>query len=323
MNKNQLARAKRWSISSDDLPLQVETQKNCIQQTLPEDLGNGRTNFFQLEEGLSYIETLYLPSKDVAILSQIECQEPRIVITLGLKGNSRFSGNQGDEVVFKEGYTAITTFNSSIGEREYDANKAVSQLRLSITKNWLESNLGENLCQPFFSKRRIQQLSCQPISHIGIMAAEQLLTGNISNNVKRMFMQGQVMSLLAAELSHLCEENPGSMVRFNQKDREVAMLARDILYQEFKNPPSIALLSKRVGTNQFKLKKLFHHFFNNTPYGLLLEIRMNKAYRLLESTRCHVGIAADLVGYSHASNFSTAFINYFGISPKFICKKSK
>ncbi|MFA5018281.1 MAG: helix-turn-helix transcriptional regulator, partial [Methylobacter sp.] len=86
-------------------------------------------------------------------------------------------------------------------------------------------------------------------------------------------------------------------------------------------PPSVEELSKRAGTNQFKLKKLFHHFFNNTPYGLLLEIRMNNAYQLLESGQCQVGVAADRVGYSHASNFSTAFIKHFGISPKAISKK--
>ena len=49
---------------------------------------------------------------------------------------------------------------------------------------------------------------------------------------------------------------------------------------------------------------------------------MNKAYQLLESTRCHVGVAADFVGYSHASNFSTAFIKHFGISPKTISKNT-
>jgi len=98
----------------------------------------------------------------------------------------------------------------------------------------------------------------------------------------------------------------------------IAKLAREILYHEFKNPPSVEKLSKRVGTNQFKLKKLFHHFFNTTPYGLILEIRMNYAYQLLKSTHCKVSVAADLVGYNHASNFSAAFTKYFGISPKSI-----
>jgi AraC-like DNA-binding protein len=190
-----------------------------------------------------------------------------------------------------------------------------------LSKKWLDRYFGENKFTQFFNKSGIQQLSYQPISHQGIIAAQQLLTSNVSSEVRPLFMHGQAMSLLAAELSPLCEDKSENSARFNQKDREIANLARDILYLEFKKPPSVEELSKRAGTNQFKLKKLFHHFFNNTPYGLLLEIRMNNAYQLLESTRCHVSVAADFVGYSHASNFSVAFIKHFGISPKAISKK--
>jgi len=321
MKKTQLLTTNRWSIRADDLPSQFEQQKQCLQQSLPEEAGVGHSKSFHLDEGLSYIETLYTPTRDLAVLSHIESPEPRMVVTLGLKGHSRFSGNQGDEVVFNEGYTSITAFTSSIGERQYEANQSIMQLRFSMSKKWLDRYFGENRFMPLFNKSGVQQISYQPISHQGIMAAQQLLTGNVSREARRLFIHGQAMSLLASELSHLCEEKSENSGRFNQKDREIAKLARDILFHEFKNPPSVEALSKRVGTNQFKLKKLFHHFFNNTPYGFLLEIRMNNAYRLLESTRCHVNVAADFVGYGHASNFSAAFIKHFGISPKTISKK--
>jgi AraC-like DNA-binding protein len=321
MRETQQKTAKRWRIRADDLPSLIQQQNNCLHQSLPEVAGVGHSNIFQLDEDLSYIETLYTPSRDLAVLSHIENPEPRMVITLGLKGHSRFSGNQGDEVIFNEGHTSITTFNSSIGERQYEANKSITQLRFSLSKKWLDRYFGENKFKQYFNKSGIQQLSYQPISHQGIIAAQQLLTNNVSSEVRTLFMHGQAMSLLAAELSHLCEDKSENSGRFNQKDREIANLARDILFLEFKKPPSVEELSKRVGTNQFKLKKLFHHFFNNTPYGLLLEIRMNNAYQLLESTRCHVSVAADFVGYSHASNFSVAFIKHFGISPKIISKK--
>ena len=321
MRESRQITTGRWSINNDDLPSQFQQQQHCLHQSLPKNLGVGQSNSFQLDEGLSYIETDYTPTKDLAILSRIECQEPRLVVTLGLKGHSRFAGHQGDELVFNEGYTSITAFNSSIGERQYQANKSITQLRLSMSKKWLDRYFDENKFTHLFKKCGIQQLSYQPISHQGIVAAQQLLTGNVSSEVRLLFMHGQAMFLLAAELSHLCEEKSELSGRFNQKDKAMAELARDILVHEFKNPPSVKELSKRVGTNQLNIKNLFHHFFNNTPYGLLSEIRMNNAYRLLESTRCHVSVAADFVGYNHASNFSAAFIKHFGISPKTISKK--
>jgi len=309
----------RWRISSDEL--QCRQQQDCLQQLLPEDLGLGQSTIFQLDQDLSYIQTCYTPAKDLAVLSRIEHQEPRLMVTLGLKGHSRFTGNSGDELVFNEGYTSITTIESSIGERQYQADKPTIQLRFSVNGNWLDRYFGENKAAHLFNKNGIQLLNYQPISPQAMYAAQQLLNCNASAATKRIFMHGCAMSLLAVELNHLCEDTRSKSSAFNRKDAAMAKSARDILFAEFKNPPSVEQLAKRVGTNQFKLKKLFHHFFNNTPYGLLLEIRMTNAYRLLESRQCQVSVAADSVGYSHASNFSAAFIKYFGVSPKAIAKQ--
>ncbi|HEY8033990.1 MAG TPA: AraC family transcriptional regulator [Methylobacter sp.] len=309
---------RRWSISSDDL--QVHQQKDCLYQSLPESLGVGRSSIVQLDQDLSYIKTHYTPSKDLAVLSRIDYQEPRLMVTLGLKGQSCFADNSGDELVFREGYTSITTIQSSIGERQYQAHKSTVQLRFALNKNWLDRYFGENKAAQLLSKNGTQLLNYQPISPQAMFAAQQLLNCNTSAETSRIFMHGQAMSLLAFELIPLSENKRRNLTRLDQKDAAVAKSARDILLREFRKPPSIEDLSKRVGTNQCKLKQLFHHFFTNTPYGLLLEIRMNNAYQLLESTRCQVSVAADLVGYSHASNFSTAFIRHFGFSPKVLLK---
>ncbi|MGZ8152623.1 MAG: helix-turn-helix transcriptional regulator [Methylovulum sp.] len=319
MRETKPMTARRWRIKSDDL--QIQAQQHGLRQSLPEELGLGYSSLIQLDQDLNYIETHYTPSQDLAVFSHIESQEPRVVVTLGLKGNSRFAGNQSGELIFNEGYTTVTMFNSSVGERQYQANQAVIQLRLSIGKNWLDRYFGESNAIKLINNKATQLLSYRPISPQGVIAARQLLTANVPETLRRVFIHAQTLSLLTAELSPFFEEKEQSTEKFNQKDKAIADLARDILVQEFKNPPSIPALSKRVGTNQFKLKQLFHHFFNTTPYGLLLEIRMNNAYQLLVSTCCQVSAAADFVGYQHASNFSSAFIKYFGVSPKAIAKR--
>lgn len=313
------ATTRRWRISSDEL--QLHRQQDCLHQSLPEELGLGNSAIFQLDQDLSYIETRYTPSKDLAVLSRIEDQEPRLVVTLGLKGQSCFAGKGGDELIFSEGYAAITTIQSSVGERQYQAHKPTMQLRFALNKNWLNRYFGENRTAQLFNKKGIQLLSYQPISPQAMYLAQQLLNCNVATETSRIFRHAQALSLLAFELIPLSEDKRRNSTRVDQKDAAIAKSARDILLREFRNPPSVEDLSKQVGTNQFKLKQLFHHFFNNTPYGLLLEIRMNNAYQLLESTQCQVSVAADLVGYSHASNFSAAFIKHFGISPKAVSKQ--
>ena len=311
----QQTTAKHWSISSDDL--HSYQQQNCLHQSLPKELGMGHSTLFQLDQDLSYIETRYSPSRDLAVLSRMECQEPRLIVTLGIQGQSRFTGNNGTELCFNEGYTTITAVHSSIGERQYEAQKPTLQLRFALSKNWLSNYFGEIKTAQLFNKNHTQ---LHPTSSQAICTAHQLV--NCKQKTNRLFMHGQALSLLAFELSlFFVEDTRQNTEEFNQKDAASAKSARDILFNEFKNPPSVAELSKRVGINQCKLKKLFHHFFENTPYGLLLEIRMNNAYQLLEATSCQVSVAADQVGYSHASNFSTAFIKHFGISPKEVAKK--
>jgi AraC family transcriptional regulator, transcriptional activator of the genes for pyochelin and ferripyochelin receptors len=311
----------RWRVKNDDLPSHFQAKEHRLHQALPKELGKGYSDIFQLDSDLSYIETQYTPNKDLGVLSQIESQEPRMVVTLGLKGQSCFSDHRGEELVFNQGYTTIATFNTSIGERQYQANQTVTQLRLSLSKKWLDRYLGEQKTAQLFTDKAMQLVACQPISTQGMMAAQQLLTPRVAPEVKRVFMHAQAMSLLAAELGGLYQEVSKQETKFTERDKKIAMLARDILQQEFQNPPSVTVLARRAGTNSCKLKKLFQHFFNNTPYGVLLDIRMNKAYQLLASKHCQVSAAADFVGYSHANNFSAAFTKYFGITPKVIAKQ--
>ncbi len=305
-----------WRISSEELAYQPLAEEQGLRQTLPVELGNGHSNIFQLDTDLNYIETHFSPVKDLAVLSRMQHHEARMVVTLGLQGQSRFTANSGDQVLFKQGYTSITTFSGCEGAREYLGNKPVSQLRFSVSQRWLTKHLGGNDLAHFFDDSAMRLISHRPISPAGLLAAQQLLKGQVSHKVRTLFRQGQALSLLASELAPLLSEAALQPRGFTAKDRDIAHLARDILGKEFKNPPSVAELARRVGTNQFKLKQLFHHYFDNTPYGMLLSIRMEQAHQRLKTRQCPVNKVAEAVGYQHASNFSAAFARYFGFPPK-------
>lgn len=309
------------SIHHHDLSAQFLPDDDCLQQRLPDTLGAGHSNIFKLDQDLSYIETHYTPRSDISIWSRIEEQEPMMVVTLALKGHSRFTPRQGDGVVFKQGHTSITTFHASEGARQYQAQQAVCQMRFVIGKSWLERYFGEQALPNFFDRKTMRVVKQQPISASGIIAAQALLNCNVAGKARPLFRQGQAMAILASELNTLLSESRPDTGRFSQRDKLMAERARDVLCEEYQNPPTVEALSRRVGTNQFKLKQLFHHYFTNTPYGLLLEIRMKTAYQLLKSSECSVGIAAEAVGYHHASNFSAAFSKYFGFPPKRLARQ--
>jgi len=102
MAYQQQNNVKRWSINNNELPLQFQHKYDRFQQSLPENLGQGFTNIFQLDHHLTFMETDYRPSKDLSILNKIDSDEPRLIITLSLKGNSCFSSNQGNTIFLRK-----------------------------------------------------------------------------------------------------------------------------------------------------------------------------------------------------------------------------
>ncbi len=310
---------KYYNIDNRDLPLQQ--YGHYQDQFLPDLLGHGQNRFYLLDNGFNCIKTYYTPKRDLSLLNRIDDGEEKLIVSIGIKGNSRFVSKSGKALYFNQGYTTVSSFSSTSGERQYDAEKEVIQLRLSLNKAFISRYFSEQQSKRIFNNKNINMLSYHPVNPQSLLAAQQMLNYEISGPTQKMFMQGQALSILSAELSHIFSAKEQQHSSFSPADKEIANTARDILFTEFRQPPSIQELASRVGTNQHKLKKLFHHFFNNTPYGLLLEIRMKTAYQLLLCKQCHVAVAADHVGYRHASNFSTAFIKFFGISPKHISKK--
>jgi AraC-like DNA-binding protein len=255
------------------------------------------------------IETHYRPHRDFAVASRMEGAEPRLVLTLGLEGRSGFRGRNGEEIGFRRGYATVTCFASSRGERLYEGGEVVRQVRLSVTKPWLAAQLGEEPVARLFDGKDVRVLRQRPASHPGLLASEQLLTGQ-PEGLESLFLRGQALSLLAAELAPLFAVDGRDAGRREQRDRQLALRARDILRREFTCPPSVEALARRVGTNTFNLKMLLHRHCQRTPYGIVLDARMEAAHALLASGHYRVSEVAARVGYTHASNFSAAFCEF-------------
>ena len=302
-----------WRIDSRELLLQ--TSPDCQQQFFPVGLGHGETRFFALDSGLSFIETRVRPNRDLAIINQNHFDEPRMVVTIGLKGNSRFVDSHS-EVVFRESHTVITTVGSTTGERQYESDQEVFQLRFSFPKSWLDKHIGMQPAKTLFADQGTRLIASTPTRPQSLISVRQLTQCTLQGEMAKLYRLGSSMSILASELGCFYDQPFLLGVGLNEQDRLIAERAREILCQEYRYPPSVEVLAKRVYTNSFKLKKLFHQYFNNTPYGMTLDIRMHKAYQLLLDTQLKITDIGTEVGYQHAGNFTSAFTKYFGMSPK-------
>ncbi|MEO6733995.1 MAG: AraC family transcriptional regulator [Ferruginibacter sp.] len=91
--------------------------------------------------------------------------------------------------------------------------------------------------------------------------------------------------------------------------------AQDLMNADLKTHLVLRNLARRVGTNEFTLKKGFKEVFNTTVYQYLLKQRMNKAFILVTSSNLKLKEIAAQCGFETLSGFSTSFTKYYGIRP--------
>ena len=149
-------------------------------------------------------------------------------------------------------------------------------------------------------------------------AVADIVNAPYLGSLRHGYVQAKSMELLC-EVVHLFARRahlPAQEQLLSGRDKRQIDLAREIILESYVDAPSIAVLARRVGLNQRKLKSGFKQRFGVTIADFAQTQRLEKAWELLSCGDFAVGQVADQVGYAHAKNFTTAFKRHFGISPK-------
>lgn len=150
-------------------------------------------------------------------------------------------------------------------------------------------------------------------------ALEQMLSCSLKKNFKRLYLEGKTMEIIACMLEYLqIGAPPDHTLSALELDR--IYHAEDLLIHRILDPPSLTDLARSVGIHHTKLNKGFKAVFNNTVFGRLQEIRLEKARHYLETGDMNCAEAAFSVGYSSPAHFSTAFKKQYGTNPKHFIK---
>lgn len=110
--------------------------------------------------------------------------------------------------------------------------------------------------------------------------------------------------------------------RLSQADIARLERAHALMREQMDRELTVQYLCLATGLNEFKLKQGFRALYGDSPMRLLTEMRMRRAWELLESG-CQVAQAAYQVGYRHPANFSAAFTRFHGRAPKSVFGKRR
>ncbi len=109
----------------------------------------------------------------------------------------------------------------------------------------------------------------------------------------------------------------------NSRKSDALLIQRvyDYILAHLEEPlPSLKELSKLFGTNEYKLKDGFRHFFKTSIYKFYTVERLKRAYLMIQQTTIPLKNIALMNGFTDYPNFSKSFKKQFGISPNEIAR---
>ena len=109
----------------------------------------------------------------------------------------------------------------------------------------------------------------------------------------------------------------------NSRKSDALLIQRvyDYILAHLEEPlPSLKELSKLFGTNEYKLKDGFRHFFKTSIYKFYTVERLKRAYLMIQQTTIPLKNIATMNGFTDYPNFSKSFKKQFGISPNEIAR---
>lgn len=279
---------------------------------IPGDLGVGYSDRLALEPGLAIIYSHYCPNVDLREPSGTQRDDRILAIAVSLEGRSCFEARQGQRIEFLAGRTVVGAYRNAQGERRYLAGETVRQVRLvadraALGKYGFEHVLGENAA----SANTLRTVPSQP----GIARLAATLARLHSQGGNRLNIQVAALTLLGEQCQQLSPAASRAMQASHPADRQRIRHAREIIETSYGQALTIAGLCAATGLNEFKLKQGFQDAFGTSPYRLLTEIRMRKAWELLASGERPSSVAYQ-VGFQHPSSFSAAFQRHYQRTPK-------
>ena len=148
-----------------------------------------------------------------------------------------------------------------------------------------------------------------------------LLAGAV-DYINKPFDFNEVKLRLAIHLRHkppaqACRKSSeADTAAINNRHMIVFHSARTHLLKSLSVTPSMKELEKLTGTNSKHLNAAFKACAGTTVYEYLREERMKEAKSLLQQTHLAVQDVSHQVGFADSANFSTAFKERFGLTPR-------
>lgn len=163
----------------------------------------------------------------------------------------------------------------------------------------------------------------KPVYHVesldaGLIAVLKDIDRNLTESrPNNLLLHSKILELCYKMLQKVDQRKSHNTTgRIHKEDIRKMNEVRRGLLDNYQEPcPSINEMARRTAMSPTKFKKLFKQMFGHTYYQFYKNVRMHKAWELLEQHKMNASEVAYMLGYSNLSKFSKAFKNMFSITP--------
>lgn len=179
----------------------------------------------------------------------------------------------------------------------------------------------ESLNKLTFVKEAFQNdFTNQTMIPLQFLTKEQLIYA-VDCSITKLYNRDEIiLSFVVSNPQNLIEskneEELEKQLNSRKADAQLIQRVYDYILAHLDEPlPSLKKLSRHFGTNEFKLKDGFRHFFKTSIYKFYTTERLKRAYLMIQQTTIPLKSISVLNGFTDYPNFSKSFKKQFGISP--------
>lgn len=293
-----------------------------IRTKIPPNLGQG---FWQIIRTSPYMHIM------TANATYLETQLMRAGNDRVAKARILLSGNlyQPAAMIALEGTGAFLEACPANVNSDYELGAGVP-VRL-VVLNWDPRFFTEELGVPsdhlpppinhVFSELSVNtQSSITPLRPDILRGANDIFyaTDRFSRELYSPYLHSKGREVACTILADLKMRQTSPLLKIKSSVRDMGRLdeVRNILNENYRNPPSIAVLARHVGINQTKLKALFKAVYGLTIHDFSKRLKMDKASELLANGDMTIAEISYAVGYEFPASFTHAFRKFYGHSPR-------
>lgn len=237
--------------------------------------------------------------------------------------HTRYTGKKksiGSEFTNRTGTNSICSMSGTAGVSRLLTRQTVNSIAIQINPALLARYLDFDEKKILEPCRRVIQgqspICGLPMTGAMLNAAHQVLACDLTGASRQLFMEAKAVELLSLQIDLLTRISGGRPTRsLTPEEEDRIRNAARILIRDMQAPPTISVLARKAGLNEFKLKKGFKQVFGATVLQFLQHHRMACARDMILNQGANVSQAADWVGYINIGHFIACYKKQFGTTP--------